>query len=174
MRLGRRLRVRTRNGPSANDVGDGRGTSPKTGRRWSQARRTPLVPEAFGSERGRRGRPLGTHTGRSPGSSNPWTPANRPRPPADGRAQRFPFPPRRAAPKVFGITRSGSGKPSPARIHRSIHSCGDSPRLSRFWIDDFGLGIVRSKIPNRKSKMESLAFPFHLARQAPGENLWRV
>ena len=83
-------------GPNATDRTDGRGTVPRRGGRWSQARHKPLIPEVLGERGADERRQCGTRTGRSPGSSNPAARHNRRDPPADGHAQRFPFPPRRA------------------------------------------------------------------------------
>lgn len=101
--------------------------APIRGALGSQARRKPLVPEAVGSERGRRKRPLSTRAGRSPGSSmaactrqaRARTRSAAPLPIAACHSQK-----RRA-------TSLRSGEPVSARVHSSNHSCGDSPRLVR-------------------------------------------
>ena len=72
---------------------------------------------------------------------------------------------------MFEATRSGSGESFPARIHRSVHSCGDSPRLPRLGgeremqTDNLALPLDFS---TPKPTLGTLAFPFHLAQLAPG------
>ena len=158
MRFGRLLRVHVGCSRAQTASGTGQVFLPRGG--WSQARHKPLVPEVLGDERSRQQSAPQHACGQvswliGPENHSGVAVIHQSWMHATSR-----LPPRPASPKAFRATWPGSGEPLPARIPRPSYSCGDSPRLSRFWIDDFWTGDYEIQNPRSKIQNGITGVPF--------------